>query len=91
MNLCKSNISLVYFGILILLRFTSYRLQKQLFVDPHKNCSTLNWLVAKMTVGISRGYNCSAKIFIVCDLEFKLNFANTQGRIEICLNVTVNN
>ena len=56
--------------------------------DTHKNCSTLNWLVAKMTVGISHTDNCSAKIFIGCYLELKLNLAKTQGRI-YCLNVIV--
>ena len=51
--------------------------------DPHKNCRTLNRLVAKLTVGISQTDNCSAKIFIGCYLELKLNLANTQGKIKI--------
>ena len=56
---------------------------------PHNNCSTLKRLVAKITVGISRGGNCSAKIFIGCYLKFKLNLANTQSTVEIWLNATV--
>ena len=62
------------------------------FVHPaHKNCSTLNKLVAKLTVGISQGNNCQANIFIGCYLEFKLNLTNMQSRIQIWLNVKVNN
>ena len=58
--------------------------------DPRKNCSTLSRLVAKIMVGISQGDNCSANTFIGWHLEFKLNLADTQGRIQIWLNVTVN-
>ena len=47
---------------------------------PHKNCSTSNRLVAKITIGISRGDNCLANIFIGYYLESKLNRANKQGR-----------
>ena len=42
-------------------------------------------------VGISWDDNCSADIFIGCYLEFKMNFKHMQGRIEIWLDVTVNN
>ena len=34
---------------------------------------------------------CSAKIVIGCYFEFRSNLTNTQGRIEIWPNVTVNN
>ena len=53
--------------------------------------STWNRIVAKVTVGISRSDNSSAKIFIGCYLEFKLNLVNTEGRTEIWLNVRVDN
>ena len=47
--------------------------------------------MAKITVEIFQGDICSDKIFIGFYLEFKLNLANTQGRIKVWPDVTVNN